>query len=145
MATSFEKVYQRFTQKITDYKLLEIADNTVEEMMEGWLLSSLSKQRELRKGAYAYDPDTREFIHDLVDVEIELLALGMAQEWIEPQINSITLTAQFVSSNEEKFYAQHNHLNMLMNLQDKIKKEKKWLLSSYKSFHNKYLGTTEVI
>lgn len=105
MATSFETIYQRFTQKITDYKLLEMADNTVESMMEDWLRSSVAKQRELRAGAYEYDLETKAFVNDLTNTEIELLALGMAQEWLEPQINSITLTAQFISSNEEKLTA----------------------------------------
>lgn len=149
MGTPFTSIYKRFLQKITDYKLLELSDEQVVEMMLGWLESAIAKCKELRADSliYEYDDETDEyyFTHILSNLEREVLALGMVQEWLDPQIESVLVTTQFISGRQENFFAQHNHLNMLMNLQTKIKRERKQLISDYKTMHNSYLGTVEAV
>lgn len=168
MVTTFSEIYARFSNKITDYVLLELSDQDAVDIMHEYLMSAIPKIRELRVGAFSYvdelgefdaiinddDDDDDEgpehtgingghFLHELTDLEKELLSLGMVQEWLEPQIQSVLNTRQFVSSKETQFFAQHNHFNGLMHMQEKIRKEKHYLLTQYKMMHNDYLGTKE--
>lgn len=149
MGTPFTAIYKRFLSKITDYKLLELSDEQVVEMMLGYLESAIAKCKELRANSllYEYDEESDEyyFTYTLTNLEKEVLALGMVQEWLDPQIESVLVTTQFISGRQENFFAQHNHLNMLMNLQTKIKRERKQLISDYKTMHNNYLGTEESV
>lgn len=40
-------------------------------------------------------------------------------------------------------FAQHNHLNALLNMRDETRKQKKRLMSEYKSMNNSYLDNEE--
>jgi len=158
MGTAFTEIYARFSNKVTDYILLELSDQDAVDIMHGYLLSAISKLRELRNGAFDYTENEEEidddeevyligphFINNLIETEKELLALGMVEEWMEPQINSVLNTRQFISSKETNFFAQHNHFNGLLHLQTETKHEKDYLLTQYKTLHNDYLGTTELV
>ncbi len=158
MATAFSELYARFSGKITDYVLMELSDQDAVDIMHEYLLGALAKMRELRSGAFEYteevtivDEDGVEvligphFTNNLIDIEKELLALGMVQEWLEPQIKSVLNTRQFVSSKETNFFAQHNHFNGLLHMQKEVRIEKHHLLTQYKVLHNDYLGTTESV
>lgn len=158
MVTAFAEIYARFSNKITDYILLELSDQDAVDIMHEYLLSAIAKLRELRVGAFKYTEDETfedeggdliligpHFMHELIETEKELLALGMVEEWMEPQIKSVLNTRQFVSSKETNFFAQHNHLNGLIRLQSETKHDKDYLLTIYKTLHNDYLGTAETI
>lgn len=143
MATSFKRIYRRFLQKIEDPQFAEMSNDDVIELFNGWLMTSIAKVRELKIGGFELNEDETAFACNLSNLEIEILALGMAQEYLQPQITSVTLTKHFITTKEQVFFAQHNHLNSLDNLYDRLKKEKKQLISRYKTLHNAYLETEE--
>lgn len=156
MATAFAEIYAMFSNKITDYVLLELSDQDAVDVMHGYLISAIAKLRELRSGAFDYTEDDSyidndgnqislgpHFLNTLIKEEKELLAIGMVEEWIEPQVKDVLLTRQFVSSKETQFFAQHNHLNGLLSLKKETKHDKDYLLTIYKTLHNEYLGTVE--
>lgn len=116
--TSFENIYERFSQKITDFKLLELTDQEIREMMKQWLLSSISKFRRCKSDLSNRDDELEEFNVDLLDIEQEILAELMVGEWLEPQVNSVLYTSQFFGGKEEKFFAQSNQLDKLMALKN---------------------------
>lgn len=139
MATAFTEVYDRFLPKITDYKILELNDNDVMEMMHGWLRSASVRQKKIIHD-FSMDDGLEQFNADLDDLEIELLSLGMVLEWLRPQINSTALTSQFIGGKEEKFFAQSNHLSALQSLFDSTRLEQKKLIRDYGYRNNQYLG-----
>lgn len=100
--TSYNTVFNRFTQKITDYKLLKLSDDDVRQMMTGWLTSAVSKFRRCENDLSLRDDEIQTFKIDLLDIEIEILALLMIGEWLEPQLNSELYTSQFFGGKEEK-------------------------------------------
>lgn len=114
--TSYDTVFNRFLQKITDYKLLELSDNDVHQMMNGWLKSSIAKFRRCKNDLSQRDDEIEMFTSDLEDIEIEILAMLMVGEWLEPQLNSELYTSQFFGGKEEKFYAQSGQLDKLITL-----------------------------
>ena len=129
--TSYDTIFERFTQKITDYKLLKLSDNDVREMMWGWMISAISKFRRCENDLSQRDDEIQTFLVDLLDIEIEIIALLMVSEWLEPQLNSELYTSQFFGGKEEKFYAQANQLEKLITLKHKTDIAAKKLMRDY--------------
>lgn len=114
--TSYDEIYKRFLNKITSFRILELSDNDVQEMLLMWLVSSISKFRKCKSDLSKRDDELLEFNEELLNEEIEILALLMVNEWLEPQINSELYVNQFYGGKEERFYAQANQLDKLMDL-----------------------------
>jgi len=116
--TSYGEIYERFAQKITDYKLLELSDNDVREMMHSWMVSAISKFKRCKSDLANRNDELYRFNEDLLDIEKEILAELMVGEWLTPQLNSVLYTSQFFGGKEEKFYSQANGLNSLKDLKE---------------------------
>lgn len=117
--TSYDEIYERFSTKITDYKLLELSDKDVRMMLHDWLNGAIVKFRRCKTDLANRDDELNSFIDDLLDIEKEILAELMVGEWLEPQLNSVLYTSQFFGGKEEKFYSQASGLNSLMALKEK--------------------------
>lgn len=129
--TSYQQIYDRFLNKVTSYKLLELSDQDIQEMLYHWLMSAIPKFRRCKTDLSLRDDDVLAFKADLLDIEKEILALLMVNEWLEPQINSELYVSQFYGGKEEKFYAQQNHLNILMSLKESNHVEAQKLMRDY--------------
>lgn len=129
--TSFQKIYNRFLNKITSYKLLELSDQDVQEMLYHWLMAAIPKFRRCKSDLSLRDDEVLEFKEDLLDIEVEILALLMVNEWLEPQINSELYVSQFYGGKEEKMFSQSSHLNTLMNLKESNHIEAQKLMRDY--------------
>lgn len=116
--TSYGEIYERFAQKITDYKLLELSDNDVREMMHSWMVSAISKFKRCKSDLTNRNDELYRFNEDLLDIEKEILAELMVGEWLTPQLNSVLYISQFFGGKEEKFYSQANGLNSLKDLKE---------------------------
>ena len=134
MATPYSKIYDRALAKITDYDLARLPEEDFQFMLRGWLDSSISKFRKCASDLSDRDDELNTFNVDLVDEEIEILALLMVCEWLEPQVNSVLLTHQMFGGKEEKFYAQANQLAELKALRDSTRTEARKLMRDYTYF-----------
>ena len=141
MATPYAKVYDRALAKITDYDLALLPDDDFRFMLRGWLDSSISKFRKCASDLSNRDDELNVFNVDLVDEEIEILALLMVCEWLEPQVNSVTLTHQMFGGKEEKWFSQSSHLAELKALRDDVRTEAKKLMRDFTYFSgSSYFG-----
>lgn len=138
MATPYEKVYERFIQKITDFNLVEIDDYSFDNMLQSWLKSAITRARKCEHNLSLRDEDTQQFQEDLSDLEIELLALGMVDAWVSPMLNSTELTLQFIGGKEEKYYSQSQQLVALQNLKKENLLEMNRLHNYYTYTNNSY-------
>ena len=118
MATPYEKIYNRFSQKITDFNLTEIDDYSLDEMLQSWLNSSIVRIRKCQHDLSKRDDEIQEFEEDLSDLEIELLAMGMVISWLDQSLNSTELTLMMIGGKEEKYYSQAAHIQELRNLRE---------------------------
>lgn len=116
MATPYEKIYNRFSQKITDFNLVEVDDYSLDGMLQGWLDTAIVRVRKCDHDLSLRDNETQMFQEDLSDLEIELLALGMVDAWLTPMLNSTELALQFIGGKEEKYFSQSQQLAELRNL-----------------------------
>ena len=134
MATPYSKIYEKALSKITDYDLATIPNDDLQATLHVWLMSAISKFRKCKNDLSDRDDELGTFNVDLIDEEIEILALLMVSEWIEPQLNSVNVTLQIFGGKEEKFYAQANHLSELKALRDGTRTEARKLMRDYTYF-----------
>jgi hypothetical protein len=135
MATPYEKIYNRFSLKITDFNLTEIDDYSLGEMLLGWLNSSIVNVRKREHDLSLRDDEIQEFNEDLSDLEIELLALGMKLAWVDQYLNSTENVLQFIGGKEEKYYSQANHIAELRELRKDTVREMQ-SLHNYDTYAN---------
>lgn len=114
--TSYNEIYERFAQKITDFKLLDLSDADLGVQLYAWMLAAIGRFRRCKTDLSQRDDETQQFTEDLLDIEKEILAEMMVVEWLNPQINSVLYTAQFFGTSEENFYAQQTQLSQLQTL-----------------------------
>lgn len=143
MGTTFETIYKKFLSNIDDPTLAEMTDEDATEIMHEMLIASIASVREFKENGFALNESKTAFVYNLSEDEQEVLALGMVEKWQGVQTNSITLTKHFITSKEQLFFAQHNHLNGLLNLKKETFHGKERIRSRYKTLHNSYLGTEE--
>ena len=140
--TSYAEVFNRALRSIDDPSLAQLPEEELSNSLYGWLQSTIAKVPQLRAVTAVrdeFDPldvDDLGFAEDLSDVDKEVLALGMAREWLAPQIASTTLTWQRYSKKEG--YSQKEHLSGLMALDEKYKLEIKKLLRDNTYIDNEY-------
>lgn len=137
--TSYETIYSQALLKLEDYDLAKLPEEDLEQMLHGWMISAIAKFRKCQSDLKQRDEENKTFLVDLLDEEVEILALLMSCEWLEPQIQSVLLTKQAFGGKEEKFYSQSNHLAQLMALRDSNRLEARKLMRDFTYSHNSYL------
>lgn len=138
--TSYETVYNAFSQKITDYVLLDLSDTDLRDLLLRWLKSAIVKTKKCKNNLSDRDDELNTFNSELLDVEIEILASLMVVEWINPQLNSTMYTSQFFGGKDEKFYAQSNQIDGIRNLKKDMQVEARKLRRDYVTNTSSYLN-----
>lgn len=134
MGTPYEKIYNRFLSRITDFNLVELDDYSLNEMLKSWLHSAIIKTR-TSGNLSARDEDNEVFESDLNDLDIELLSMGMTLAWLDQTLNSTDLTLMMLGGKEEKFYSQSAHISELRHLRADTLREMQQLYT-YDTYNN---------
>ena len=129
MNTPFENVYSVFLSKITDYEILKLEEEEINEELEMILRKAFSRFVTIKK--CKLDKDLKEFTRELTDLEINIIATFMLSEWLRPKIYSITLLKQSLSSKDFSMYSQANHLKELMDLKAITDKDAHYWMNRY--------------
>lgn len=114
--TPVKRIYDAFFNLITDDLYLEMTKEETERDAKAFLLSSLP--------LYEFPEAPLDLIEDeengdyiqanLALEEVNILATGMVQKWLERQIYTIELTRQKFSGSDFKLSSQASHLAKLM-------------------------------
>ena len=118
--TNVTQVYDAFFDRITDDMYMEIGIEQTKKDCWGLLLSSLPLYEFPKK---VISLRGQEFNRELSLEEINILATGMVQLWLQRQITSIELTRQKYSGADFKLTSQANHLQALTTLFNEVKAE----------------------
>ena len=138
MATPYEKIYKRFSQKITDFNLVELDDDSLGEMLLGWLNSAIVRIRRCQHDLSKRDDEILEFSEDLSDIEIELLSMGMVDAWVSQYLNSTENVLQLIGGKEEKYYSQASHMAEIRTIKEENSREMNRLHNYYTYTNNSY-------
>ena len=149
MKISYQDIYSRFLQKIDDCELAQLPQVDVYEMMRGWLHSTLSRpyirslfsELEFKDDVLEMSCTLARSVDDSADTEfiIELAAMGMVVEWLEPRVKSTTNIAQMFGGKEQKFYAQSTHMAEIKSMLTDTRVELRKMVRDYGYIHNSYI------
>ena len=80
-------------------------------------------------------------VDDDADIEfiLELIAMGMTVEWLEPRVKSVKNVAQMFGGKEQKFYSQAAHLTELETMLNDSRVELRKMVRDYGYIHNSYI------
>ena len=150
----YSTLFSRVLNKINDPKELSLDENDLLEIYTERLHSVVGKPRVRRLfSSISLDDEIQEMIFTLnnsVDEEsdkdfvLEILSLGMAIEWLQPQVDSVIHTSVMIGGKEEKKLLD-NHKNMIDRL-DSMKKEQNKMIRDYfiVSVLRKYFDKTSI-
>ena len=144
---SYSTLFSRVLNKINDPKELSLDENDLLEIYTERLHSVVGKPRVRRLfSSLSLDDEIEEMtftLNNSVDEEsdkdfvLEILSLGMAIEWLQPQVDSVIHTSVMIGGKEEKKLLD-NHKNMIERL-DSMKKEQNKMIRDYGYMHNSYI------
>ena len=144
---SYSTLFSRVLNKINDPKELSLDENDLLEIYTERLHSVVGKPRVRRLfSSISLDDEIQELtftLNNSVDEEsdtdfvLEILSLGMAIEWLQPQVDSIMHTSVMIGGKEEKKLLD-NHKNMIERL-DSMKKEQNKMIRDYGYMYNSYI------
>ena len=146
---SYSTLFSRVLNKINDPKELSLDENDLLEIYTERLHSVVGKPRVRRLfSSLSLDDEIQEMtfmLNNSVDEEsdkdfvLEILSLGMAIEWLQPQVDSVIHTSVMIGGKEEKKLLD-NHKNMIDRL-DSMKKEQNKMIRDYGYMYNSYINT----
>ena len=144
---SYSTLFSRVLNKINDQKELSLDEKDLLEIYTERLHSVVGKPRVRRLfSSISLDDEIQEMtftLNNSVDEEsdkdfvLEILSLGMAIEWLQPQVDSIIHTSVMIGGKEEKKLLD-NHKNMIERL-DSMKKEQNKMIRDYGYMYNSYI------
>ena len=144
---SYSTLFSRVLNKINDPKELSLDENDLLEIYTERLHSVVGKPRVRRLfSSLSLDDEIQEMtftLNNSVDEEsdkdfvLEILSLGMAIEWLQPQVDSVIHTSVLIGGKEEKKLLD-NHKNMIDRL-DSMKKEQNKMIRDYGYMYNSYI------
>ena len=144
---SYSILFSRVLNKINDPKELSLDENDLLEIYTERLHSVVGKPRVRRLfSSLSLDDEIQEMtfaLNNSVDEEsdkdfvLEILSLGMAIEWLQPQVDSVIHTSVMIGGKEEKKLLD-NHKNMIERL-DSMKKEQNKMIRDYGYMYNSYI------
>ena len=147
MTLSYSTLFSRVLNKINDPKELSLDENDLLEIYTERLHSVVGKPRVRRLfSSISLDDEIQEMtftLNNSVDEEsdkdfvLEILSLGMAIEWLQPQVDSVIHTSVMIGGKEEKKLLD-NHKNMIERL-DSMKKEQNKMIRDYGYMYNSYI------
>ena len=147
MTLSYSTLFSRVLNKINDPKELSLDESDLLEIYTERLHSVVGKPRVRRLfSSLSLDDEIQEMtftLNNSVDEEsdndfvLEILSLGIAIEWLQPQVDSIIHTSVMIGGKEEKKLLD-NHKNMINRL-DSMKKEQNKMIRDYGYMYNSYI------
>ena len=145
---SYSTLFSRVLNKINDPKELSLDENDLLEIYTERLHSVVGKPRVRRLfSSVSLDDEIQEMTFTLnnsvdedsdTDFVLEVLSLGMAIEWLQPQVDSVIHTSVMIGGKEEKKLLD-NHKNMIDRL-DSMKKEQNKMIRDYGYMYNSYIN-----
>lgn len=148
---SYDDIYSRVLDKITDYDFLNLTDSEIYGNLTRKMKIALSKPY-LRRllSSVVYDDDIQVLNYTLSyptadeeadnDFICEAIALGVVVAWLEPKVKTTNLIhQQFTSSKESKWYNQRDHLSELRALLKSCKYEQQSLIRDKGFINNSYV------
>lgn len=149
MLLPYEMVFSRTRGRINDPKELSLNENDLLEIYTERLHNVIGKPRVRRLfSSITLDDEIQQMeftLNNSVDEVSDknfvcnIFILGMAIEWLQPQVDSVLYTSAIIGGKEEKKILD-NHSGMINRLDD-MKKELNNMICDYGYMYNSYINS----
>ena len=129
MNTTFTEVYNMFLSRITDYSILTLNEDEINEEFNLIMKKALAKFK--TKKNLMPDYELGQFNRELDEMEILIISLAMVSEWLQPKILSITLLKNQLSMKDFQQFSNANQLDKLMELKKITDKDFHYWMQQY--------------
>lgn len=153
MTSSYEKIFNKFLGRVTDYDFLTIDEAYLWEQVSEWvenaiatpslrvIFSSITCDKETQTLTYTLRNSAGDELSDQLYVE-KLFAMSFVIQWLEPTVKNKVNLNQMYGGKEERFYSQSQHLSELRGiLEDTVVRLKKEI-RDHDAVYNSYIGTS---
>lgn len=131
MATPYSDIFSKFMDKVTDYGFYNLTSEQLETILLGYLKGAIIKFTQCRSNLADRNDVQKQFSEDLTELEQEILAYLMLQEWLRQKINHSNYVEISLGTKDFKLYSPANHLKELRNLKKEIKSDTNELIRKY--------------
>lgn len=130
MATSFDSIIDMALIVIRDYKLDNLFEQSEEDfkaVMDGYMLKGLPKFKVSCMKSLEYDLENREFVEDLDDIEIDIIADWTVMCWYTDQLQDVLEFKEGLSNLDFKRLATGQNIKLrqeyIQQLRQRIKQD----------------------
>jgi len=148
-SVNYTQIFETFLGNITDYNFTNLSISDSYSLMTEYLhkvvaetylrriFSSIKLDDEVQTVSFSLKYSDGE---DETEFVINAISKWMVYEWLQKQVRSVDLTAQYFGSKESKYYSQSAHLSELRGLLDDAYKEARFFVGDRGYINNSYLG-----
>ena len=124
MATPFSEIYERAILKFSDYEFLNLPESEREYILEKYLMGARADfEKMCRIDLSQIDAVRKEFKLDLDNEVIEILALGIAYQWVSSKVLDSSNLSNSLSLKDYSFFSPANLLREMTEFRNSIYKE----------------------
>lgn len=124
MATPFSEIYERAILKFSDYEFLKLPESEREYILEKYLMGARADfEKMCRIDLSQIDAVRKEFKFDLDNEVIEILALGIAYQWVSSKVLDSSNLSNSLSLKDYSFFSPANLLREMTEFRNSIYKE----------------------
>ena len=134
--TLFSEVYERFYDLCTEHDLAELEEETVNDILEGYLLYAISRFDICKTNLSNLNEDKNGFAETLNTREIDILANFMVLASIKPKLHNSDLYRNGLSTKEYSMFSPANMLNSIQNVYNETKRDIDDLIIKYSNSVN---------
>lgn len=134
MATSYNDIFTKFKDKITDPDLLILSNELQEEMMAALMSKAITRcKRVCRKTANLTDRDkeSMEFAEELPSEIVDIITEWMTVFWLEPYLNNIENLRNALSTKDFTVFSPANLLDKISSRYELARKHARSLTNDY--------------
>lgn len=141
--TAYEKVFDAFRSKVSDYDLMLLEATDEVEILLGYMKSAIAKFGRVCDKLAAADDTLARFDGDLTDVEIDILTELMVENWTKPKLYDSEKLRNSLSTKDYSFYSPANLLAQLRELNKEAKKNARHMMNEYSILNSEFstMGT----
>lgn len=136
MGTPFTELYESVLSKVRDYDFLNLEEAEIYEVLSDYLRPAIAAFRGCRQDLSQRTESN--FECNLTDTEIEILANYMVIAYLDSNYIRVPLALkQTLSSKDFNAFSPANHLDKMITMREKYRKDNETLLSRYRWIERK--------
>jgi hypothetical protein len=141
MSIPYDIFIGAFLNKISEYELLQLEDNTRTEVVDGYLRRAVTAFKKNCKYDFftTRDDDSREFLTDIPDEDldelVDIISEGMLVQWLKPYVYQQELLQNVLNTRDFTQYSPAELLMRVGNAYAKAQKDYTQMIREYSYNH----------